>query len=316
MYQEFPVNVGKFKRSQDIVFISYFVSKIREAQKGSRRHVSYLGKEDEREPRYGRKPSKYLTVLEHNGYVTPSYINPAQAKITEEQNHKILENLYKNNMIDYISNKGYLTYEEFNELKLVNGLSLSRVNELHDDIKNYFYGHMTNVSTKYLQDYVGFFTYIRNWRVTNGNYPTSMKDTEKIFIDVLKSKAKYTISNVKDKELVLPKPSTRYISILKSETKKIRTATSNQYFKFDEEDGVKTFNKREYLLDQPKSKLYAICKAHDLKKYRKLALYSLVSAILKLPDIDNIIYGLIVSDRHYKIAQEDLDAIKSEVYKI
>lgn len=175
---------------------------------------------------------------------------------------------------------------------------------------------MTNVSTKYLQDYIRFFTYIRNWRVTNDNYPTSMKDTEKIFIDVLKSKTKYTISNVKDKELVLPKPSTRYISILKSETEKIRTATSNQYFKFDEKDGVKTFNKREYLLDQPKSKLYAICKAHDLKKYRKLALYSLVSTILKLPDINNIIYELIVSDRHYIIAQEDLDSIKSEVYKI
>ena len=42
------------------------------------------------------------------------------------------------------------------------------------------------------------------------------------------------------------------------ETEKARKATSNRYFKFGEEDGVKTFNKREYLLDQPKSKLYAI----------------------------------------------------------
>jgi len=37
-----------------------------------------------------------------------------------------------------------------------------------------------------------------------------------------------------------------------------------------------------------------------MKKYRQLALYSLVSAIMKLPDIDNIIYELIISDRHYK----------------
>ncbi len=45
---------------------------------------------------------------------------------------------------------------------------------------DYIYGHMVNVSTKYLQDYIGFFTYIRNWRVTNDNYTSSMKDTEQI----------------------------------------------------------------------------------------------------------------------------------------
>jgi spore coat polysaccharide biosynthesis predicted glycosyltransferase SpsG len=52
-----------------------------------------------------------------------------------------------------------------------------------------------------------------------------------------------------------------------------------------------------------------------MKKYKKLALYSLVSAILKLEDIDNIIYELIITDRHYKIADEDLDAIKSQAFK-
>ncbi|GCD11508.1 hypothetical protein Ctaglu_31310 [Clostridium tagluense] len=39
--------------------------------------------------------------------------------------------------------------------------------------------------------------------------------------------------------------------LLKSETEKARIATVNKYLKFDEEDGVKPFNKREYLLDQP-----------------------------------------------------------------
>ena len=61
--------------------------------------------------------------------------------------------------------------------------------------------------------------------------------------------------------------------------------------------------------------MYAICKIHGMKKYKQLALYSLVSAIPKLPDIDKITYELIISDRHYQIAQEDLDAIKSEAYK-
>ena len=52
-----------------------------------------------------------------------------------------------------------------------------------------------------------------------------------------------------------------------------------------------------------------------MRKYKQLALYSLVSAILKLDDIDNIVYELITTDRHYKIANEDLEAIKSKAFK-
>lgn len=262
------------------------------------------------------KPSNYSTVLNHYGYETPDYSNPLTSKQTEEKNQKILEGLFKDNMIDYISNRGIMFYEEFYLLKKANKLSLARVNELHSDIKQFIYGKMTNVSTKYLQDYIGFFTYKRNWRVTNGYYPVSLKDTEIIFMEILKSKVNYTITEITNKKLELPKPTTRYISLLKSETEKARIATGNKYFKFDEEDGVKTFNKREYLLDQPKSKLYAICKAHAMKKYKQLALYSLVSAIIKLPDIDSIIYKLITTDRHYDVADEDLETIKSMAYKV
>jgi hypothetical protein len=87
-------------------------------------------------------------------------------------------------------------YEEFNQLKTINGLSLGRVNELHLDLKKFIYRDMTNVSTKYLQDYIGFFTYIRNLRVTNDYYPSSSKDAEKIFIDILKSKVNYTVKEI------------------------------------------------------------------------------------------------------------------------
>ncbi|EFX95186.1 hypothetical protein HMPREF9397_1863 [Streptococcus sanguinis SK1087] len=34
---------------------------------------------------------------------------------------------------------------------------------------------MRNVSTKYLQDYIGFFTYIRNWRTEHGIIPLLKK---------------------------------------------------------------------------------------------------------------------------------------------
>lgn len=255
------------------------------------------------------KPSNYLKILNNNGYVTPDYQNNLTEAIkTEDNNKKILETLYNNDLIDKITNRGHISYDEFNELKKSNRLSLAKANELHKDIKGFINKDMTNVSTKYLQDYIGFFTYIRNWSVENGRYPNSNKDTEQIFIEILKSKINYTITEVGEQELELQKPTNRYITLLKEETEKARVATENKYFKFDEEDGVKTFNKREYLLDQPKSKLYAICKECKLTKYRHLALYSLVSLIVKQPNIDDRIYKLLANDRHYKIADEDIEA--------
>lgn len=78
---------------------------------------------------------------------------------------------------------------------------------------------MTNVRTKYLNMYIGYFAAIRNWRVEHGHYPTSQKDTELIFIDILKSKTNYTVTNIKTETLTLPKPTSRYVTLLKERQK-------------------------------------------------------------------------------------------------
>lgn len=183
-----------------------------------------------------------------------------------------------------------MLFDTFAELKYQNGLSLGRVNELHKEIKQYIYRDMTNVSTKYLQDYIGFFTYIRNWRTEHGYYPTHQKDAETIFIEILKTKKNLTSTEIRQKELVLPKPSSRYMEVLKEEIEKARDAVDSPYFKFNEEDGVLSFNKREYLLDPPKTRLYAIAKKCHIPLYRKLARWSLVSMILKQKNIQGILY--------------------------
>lgn len=261
------------------------------------------------------RPSNYLTLIQKAGYETPDYTNPTKLKLTEASNEKVLHKLYSEGVIDKITNRGALSYEEFNVLKQANSLSLARVNELHSEIKKFIYKDMTNVSTKYLQDYVGFFTYLRNYRVDNGNYPSSKKDAEAIFIEILKTKTNLTTLDVREKELNLPKPSSRYITVLKQKTEEARKATSNKYFKFDQEDGFKTFNMREYLLDKPKYKLHELCKELSLTKYRKLAHWSLVSLLLKQPNINDYVYRLLLEDRHYKIADEDLEAIKAGKYR-
>jgi len=130
-----------------------------------------------------------------------------------------------------------------------------------------------------------------------------------IFEEILKIKVNYTTIDVNNQEIDLPKPSGRYVALLKEETEKARSISANKYFKFDEEDGVKTFNKREYLTNLPKTKIYALCKECGLTGYKKLSMWSVISLLLKQPNIDLIIYKLLQEDRYYKIAEEDLAAI-------
>ena len=87
------------------------------------------------------------------------------------------------------------------------------------------------------------------------------------------------------------------MNILIEETKKVREITKNKYFKFNEEDRVVTFNKREYLLDIPRYKLYNLCREYNIKRFRKLAIWSIVTLLLKQSDIDIKIYQLLEKHR-------------------
>jgi|LGVF01.1.fsa_nt_gb transposase-like protein len=363
---------------------------IREAQKGSRKLVSYIGKNDIREPRYGRRPSKYgvmgsefatvttaidntghcvckvtglgkltpevftdlfedclnapayicsdansvyrnycnlfnishyekpsnyMKTLQENGYLTPSKVDSVIAENQKKKNQAIKQKLYKDGLVDKITNKGFISFDEFKNIKTENSLNLGRVNELHADIKKFIDKDMTNVSTKYLSDYIGYFTYVRNWRVDNGHYPTSSKDAEKILIEILKNQSTYTTSDLKNTVLNLPKPSSRYMTLLKAQTDEARKVTKNEYFKFDEEDNVIDFDKRRYLSDQPKSKLQSICKEYGIKYNRKWVMWSTISLILQHPDINEIVIKLINQDRHYDISIEDQEYIAALPYK-
>lgn len=156
---------------------------------------------------------------------------------TNEQKEKTLLKLYNEDKIDKILNKGRLNYLEFKELKSKNRLSLSRVNELHNEIKKFININKTNVSTKYLNNYLLFFNYIRNYKVRNGNYPSSKKDIEKIFIEILTQKVNYTINDINNQKLELPKPTGKYISMLKKEIEKLQSMT-NIEFTFNEEENI------------------------------------------------------------------------------
>ena len=61
------------------------------------------------------KPSSYNDILTKNGYETPGHSDPVKAEETRIRNQKILQALYKKNLIDRIGNRGELSYEEFSK---------------------------------------------------------------------------------------------------------------------------------------------------------------------------------------------------------
>lgn len=242
------------------------------------------------------KPSSYLTTLQKNGYETPDWSNPTSAKATEEKNFKLMSKLYYNNAIDYIVNREDLSYKEFSELKNANSLSLARVNQFHSELKRHFERNTKGVSTKYLQDYIGFYTFIRNWKITNNHYPSSNKDAEQILIEILEGKTTYTTKNLNEAKLNLPKVSTKYMELLKIKTKEIRTITKNPYFKYDEEDNVISFEKRKYLDSLPKYKIETLRKKYKIPKtYTR---YSIINELLKKNS--SIYEGIIMSNMNVR----------------
>ena len=128
-------------------------------------------------PQYVR-PSDYLETIYKAGYVAPVG-SEKQIETINAQNEKILARLYNEEEIDYILGLGYLSYKEFRTIRDDKNLSLARANQFHAQLKEKINATKKGVPTKYLQDYVGFYTYLKNWSVSEGDYPSSHQDAER-----------------------------------------------------------------------------------------------------------------------------------------
>ena len=282
---------------------------IRESQKGSRNLKSYIN--EERKARKGRKPSKYGVMWAEFATITTAIDNRGYSVCNVSCLGKLTTELFVDIFDKYLISPSYICTDanaiynsycglndilEFSKLKRNNDLNLARVNELHSEIKKFINISKTNVSTKYLNDYILFFNYLRNWKVRFGHFPSSKKDVEEIFKEILTQKINYKINEVKQQELELPQPTGKYMKMLKETTITMKTISNNE-FRFNDEDNVSSFNKREYLLNIPQYKLYELARHYKIKKYRKLANWSIVSILTKEKDIDKTIYNIMLKDR-------------------
>jgi transposase-like protein len=258
------------------------------------------------------KPSNYVKTLETAGYDSVNWNNSTSAKKVEEVNFKILTKLYNQGLIDHIYNRKDLSYKSFSGIKNANSLSLARVNQFHSELKAHIEATNRNVSTKYLADYVGFYTFIRNWKVSHNHYPTSKKDAERILIDILRGHTSYTTTNMKCAVIEFPKASDKYMAMLKAKTAEIRKLTKNPYFKYDADDHVESFDRRNYLSDLPTYKLEKLCTKYKIS--HKWAKYSKISALLKKQTIGDDILLLIMESKTDPISEEDRQAIQAKQF--
>lgn len=262
-------------------------------------------------PHYVRE-SDYLATIMREGYDFPRYPNDELNMQAVAMNDTILEKLYNNGVIDRINNRGHLTYKEFKRIKKEYKLSLARVNQQHNELKKFINTNKTGVSSKFLDKYVSFYAFIHNWRVDHDIFPSALSDAEEILNYLLKycPPSTFTAEDYKNTELKLPKPSKRYIQYLATFTSEARQAFDLKYLKLNEEDGVHRFNKREYLLDCPRTWIVDIAKKNGIKATAKSSIWNMVRAIMKLPNIDTIIVELLLRDKNICIEKEDNDLLR------
>jgi len=253
------------------------------------------------------KPSSYLAILRDAGYVFG-----AEDKKTRLNNRKIERELYKAREIDRIYRR-HIPFEDFLMIKNANSLSLALVNQFHNELKRHIKINTKSVSTKYLSDYVGAYTYLHNWKINNGYAPASNTDAETILIELLRGKTTYTAKDVENADIDFPKASGQYMAALKAKTEEIRKLTKNKYFKFEKEDNVYSFDKRKFLEDISKVKLQKLCRKYKIPN--GWSKYSKISQLMKQEAIWDDILALINENKRNPISEEDLKAIEAEKYR-
>lgn len=263
-------------------------------------------------PLYCRR-SDYNKVLESNGYRYEKDYPVGIRPVIKEANEKLCAELYKKQLIDYIYNFETLTYAEFKKIKYEKGLNLAKVDGVHRQLKRHLYVNATSVSTKYLEDYVGFETYLRNWRTKHGRLPTTLEDAENILIEILKGKTKYTSKDLKNAKFTLPRVSNQYMELLKQNQKQIRLNKKYKYFKFNEEDGSQSFNMRKFLEDLPAYKLNKLRIKYKIPK--KWAKYAVVSELMKQTTLKDDIKEMLIDTHTSLIDEEDQKYIDYWEYK-
>ena len=260
-------------------------------------------------PHYVRM-SEWKTVINRE---LKDYKDRFKVDTTEES---VREKLYPTRQIDYIDNFMHLSYKQFKELKSAKGLTLDDIDNYHGELKLRINKEMRGVSTIYLHLYIAFRVFVHNWRVDhNDNPPSSMRDAEQIFTDLLMAGNTFVAKkDLEDRSILdITRPTTKYVNYLRKATDEVRLKSQQKGFVFDDGDRLIYFNKRKYFENTKMVQLKKIAKAYHIKGYTKMTAWQLAREICKLPEANDIFLCLVAADSVHSRYIDDLtELLKQE----
>lgn len=231
----------------------------------------------------------------------------------------LLERLWAEGSIDRILNRGRMTFERFSRLKEENGLSLGRVNGLHNEIKGQLERDTRGVSTKFLPYYLAWFEFVHNRGVDAGHPLVSSKEAEAVLVEAIRTGRNITtagIEAIRDAPLSIPQASDRYVHLLDRNTHKVRAEISDPKFMFGDEDGVATFDTRRIVWSLSDAKVKELARRLGVGGWGSRTRSALVNDILACPDIDDHLLAVAVDgNRAYSGVVYDEDGSKSYRYQ-
>ena len=135
------------------------------------------------------------------------------------------------------------------KIRDTNHLSIAHVNEFHKDIKYNAEKTKNGINLEYVQFYMDWMTYLKNFATKIGTIPTTKEHARAILIDLLdKSSYSTTIKELRNRSgIQMPKPGKRFTTTLIAETDKIRAISGDSNYVMTPEDIGDTFSVRKQL---------------------------------------------------------------------
>ena len=249
------------------------------------------------------EPSNYKQERKARGYVNTDNTNRELTQEEYELDKKINMELYKIGKYPHIEgSQRKLSYDEFVALRYKFGLGINRVNSFHGDLEEDIIQDKRNIAIEYLKDYIGAYTYLKNYRSARSISTFNRKDAENILVElcILTKKNKHSPTkeeimsqNIND----LPRPTLKVIKQAQAKMTKIREVvvqknkddSEDQSAYEGDENAQFVFNKRKFLNSIGTIRLNELTKRYNLY-HEGMTKRDKVKVLSELTFIDDIIF--------------------------
>lgn len=249
------------------------------------------------------EPSTYKQERKARGYIDTDNTN---RELTQEEyalDKKINMELYKIGKYPHIEGTEHkLDYDEFVALRYKFGLGINRVNSFHGDLEEDIIQDKRNIAIEYLKDYIGAYTYLKNYRSSRSISTFNRKDAENILVELcaLTKKNKHTPTKEEIMSQTindLPRPTLKVIKQAQAKMTKIREVvvqgekkdTEDRSAYEGDENAQFVFNKRKFLNSIGTIRLNELTKRYNLY-HEGMNKRQKINALSELSFIDDIIF--------------------------